>query len=463
MPIGCIFLKMENNRFVSTQKPEFFIPALKPATYPTSFFPFVEPMSDYIHVEVFSAQSSKKSGMACGDMLATIRTNTGTTVICADGIGSGIRAHIAAQMCVSRITESLNKDMSFRKVFASVATTMQNSRDPKKPFAAFSVARIRSDGNATIYSYDAPLPILVSRQGGTILANRPFPLPGGMAMESNCQLQTDEGILLMSDGITQSGLGYGANTEWTSEGVVQYLNDRIASRVKFSMIPEMIHKEATGRWKGEGVQDRSVVAAGRRNAASFSPYTATVSHRVTTPYVHKVVGDDCTVVLALCRTGQTVNILTGPPEDREKDSEVVRNFTQLPGLKIVCGGTTAKIVAKFLNVPLEMEPEPMSVIAPPRYAIKGINLVTEGAVTLNQVYNILDEDISRLNEDSGVTELRLLLGVADKLNILVGRADNSANEDITFRQRGVLSRKVLIPLLAEKLRQEGKLVNVEFV
>lgn len=105
----------------------------------------------------------------------------------------------------------------------------------------------------------------------------------------------------------------------------------------------------------------------------------------------------------------------------------------------------------------------MSVIAPPRYAIKGINLVTEGAVTLNQVYNILDEDAGKLNEDSGVTELRLLLGVADKLNIIVGKADNSANEDISFRQRGVLSRKVLIPLLAEKLRQEGKLVNVEFV
>jgi hypothetical protein len=142
---------------------------------------------------------------------------------------------------------------------------------------------------------------------------------------------------------------------------------------------------------------------------------------------------------------------------------VIKRFVQLPGLKIVCGGTTAKLVAKYLNVPLEMEPEPMSVIAPPRYAIKGINLVTEGAVTLNQVYNILDEDIARLNEDSGVTELRLLLGVADKLNIIVGCAANTANADISFRQRGVLSRKVLVPLLAEKLRQEGKLVNVEFV
>ena len=387
--------------------------------------------------------------MPCGDMLATLRTNTGTTIICADGIGSGLRAHIAAQMCVSRLTESLQQELSLRTVFQSVATTMQGSRDPQKPFAAFSIARIRSDGYATIFSYDAPPPIMVSRQSATVLASRPFPLPGGLALESNCQLDMGEGILLMSDGITQAGLGYGANTEWTSEGVVRFINGKISSRLKLSLAPEMLHKEAVARWKGET----------QESARSFSPYSPDARHQATIRHA----GDDCSVVLGLCRTGQTVNILTGPPQDRDDDLPTVKRFLQLPGLKIVCGGTTAKLVAKYLNVPLEMESEPMSVIAPPRYGIKGINLVTEGAVTLNQVYNILDEDVANLHEDSGVTELRLLLGVADKLNIIVGKADNTANADISFRQRGVLSRKVLIPLLAEKLRQEGKLVNVTLV
>ena len=420
-------------------------------------------MSDYTHVDVFSVQTPKKSDMPCGDMVAIDRTNTGTTVICADGIGSGIRARIAAQMCVARLCELLKKDISLRKVFSSVATTMQDSRDPKKPFAAFSIARIRSDGNATVFSYDAPLPILVSRQGGTALANRPFPLPGGLATESNCQLESDEGILLMSDGITQAGIGYGPNSEWTTEGVVRFINERIASRVKFSLMPEMIHQEALLRWQGRHEMSSTAVPARKDSSRAFAPYAPDKGHQTTAPRVHKVVGDDCSVVLALCRIGQTVNILTGPPADREKDTAIVKRFLQTSGLKIVCGGTTSKLVAKHLNVPLAMETEPMSAIAPPRYGIKGINLVTEGAVTLNQVYNILDEDTAKLNEDSGVTELRLLLGVADRLNILVGTAGNDANEDISFRQRGVLSRKVLIPLLADKLRREGKLVNVEFV
>ena len=416
-------------------------------------------MSDYTHVDVHSVQSSKKPGMPCGDMLATLRTNTGTTIICADGIGSGIRARIAAQMCVSRLTESLQQELSLRTVFQSVATTMQACRDPQKPFAAFSIARIRSDGYATVFSYDAPLPILVSRQGATVLANRPFSLPGGLAMESHCQLEMGEGILLMSDGITQAGLGYSAVSEWTSEGVVRFINSKISARKKFSLAPDIIHKEALARWKGEVQESPRPTASGR----AFSPYSPDARHQATIRQPAKVTGDDCSVILGLCRTGQTVNLLTGPPLDRDNDMPTVKRFLQLPGLKIVCGGTTAKLVAKYLNVPLEMESEPMSTIAPPRYGIRGINLVTEGAVTLNQVYNILDEDVANLHEDSGVTELRMLLGVADKLNMIVGMADNTANVDISFRQQGVLSRKVLIPLLAEKLRLGGKLVNVDLV
>lgn len=418
-------------------------------------------MSDYIHVEVETVQSSKKAGMPCGDVVAGRRSNFGTLLVCADGIGSGIRAHIAAQMCVARVFESMEQGLTLRKTFASVAGTMQKSRDPKKPFAAFNIARIRPDGNATVLSYDAPLPILLARHGATLLPNRPFSLAGGLAVESSCQLTTNEGILLMSDGITQAGIGYGPKSEWTIDGVLRYVNECIANRIKFSLIPERVHAEALFRWKGLHEQDSAAVSS--KPVRKFSPYAPDKVHQATLPRAHTVVGDDCSVVLAHCRVGQTVNIFTGPPVDRDNDMRIVKEFLQTPGLKIVCGGTTAKLVSRYLNVSLEMEPEPVSAIAPPRYAIKGINLVTEGAVTLNQVYNILDEDVSKLHEDSGVTELRLLLNVADRINLIVGCATNDANEDISFRQRGVLSRNVLVPLLVDKLEKAGKLVNVRYV
>ncbi|MCL2346740.1 MAG: serine/threonine-protein phosphatase [Planctomycetaceae bacterium] len=415
--------------------------------------------SDYIHVDVETVQSPKKTGMPCGDVISCRRTGTGTSVICADGLGSGIRAHIGAQMCVARLFESISQGFSLRKAFSNVAGTMQQSREPDKPFAAFSVVRIRPDGNATVLSYDAPPPILVGRHGASILANRPFSLSGGLAFESHCQLDTGEGILLMSDGITQAGIGYGPNSEWGTDGVIRSVNECLARNLSIEMIPHQIHQESLQRWKGNFGNEQPT-----RRTARFSQYGKALENN-NTPMVssRSDYGDDCSVTLAYCRNGQTLNILTGPPVDCETDHDVVKQFLEMPGIHVVCGGTTANIVAGYLNEPLQVEQEPTSTIAPPRYAISGIDLVTEGAITLNQVYNIMDEDIAKLSEDSGVTELRLLLGVADRINFIVGGAKNTANDDISFLQHGVLSRKILVPHLAERLERDKKLVTVKYV
>jgi hypothetical protein len=112
---------------------------------------------------------------------------------------------------------------------------------------------------------------------------------------------------------------------------------------------------------------------------------------------------------------------------------------------------------------VSVERDPKSTIAPPRYEIDGVDLVTEGAVTLNQAYNIIDEDLALITEDSGVTELCALLQVADCVHIWIGGAKNVASGDISFRQCGILTRDRIMPLLAEKLRNAGKLVVVEHV
>ncbi len=110
-----------------------------------------------------------------------------------------------------------------------------------------------------------------------------------------------------------------------------------------------------------------------------------------------------------------------------------------------------------------MEENPQSLLAPPRYQIEGIGLVTEGAVTLNQLYNVLDEDPSAFEEVSGVTELHALVHAADRINIWIGGAENPATTDISFRQQGILSRHKILPLLAKKLQEMGKLVVVKEV
>lgn len=382
-------------------------------------------VAGYVHIEVETAQASKRPDWPCGDVVDCDRNVAATTIVCADGIGSGIRARIAAELCASRTLQLLRLGSSLRKAFSSVVHTMERNRDPTGAFAAFSVARILNDGMVTILAYDAPPPLLVSRRHAVAIPSRSVELGGTLVAESECYIEPGDELLLMSDGITQAGLGHGMPYGWQTDGVLRFANNCLTEGCAPKELAGLVHCEARRLWV-EG-------------------------------------GDDCTVVTALCRRGQIVNILTGPPSAPATDAAIVRRFVQSDGLKIVCGGTTAEIVAKALGERVAVEKDPPSMVAPPRYEIPGVDLVTEGAVTLNQVYNLLDEDLAEFTEDSGVTELCALLQIADRVNFWMGGAKNRASGNISFRQCGILTRDHIVPLIADKLRTLGKLVVVEHV
>ncbi|MBN1347628.1 MAG: SpoIIE family protein phosphatase [Phycisphaerae bacterium] len=379
----------------------------------------------YTHVEIARSQSPKKSGAPCGDVLAHERTAFATTVVCCDGIGSGIKANIAATMCVSRLMELLRGGFSLRQAFNKVVRTMRKWRSPEMPYAVLSVARIRNDGEATILSYDIPPPLLVGRRHATLLPHRTETLATALVAESNCHIEPGEGILLVSDGITQAGLGAGLSEGWTIEGVRRYVDDCLADGVELKRIPRFVHDQARQLWKTGG--------------------------------------DDCTAVLAACRPGVTLNVLTGPPSSPARDGAVVEEFMRAEGWKVVCGASTAKIVAKHTHCELAVEQNAESMLAPPRYLLPGIDLVTEGAVTLNQVVNLLGEDPKRFEDANVVTELCELLQTADRVNFTVGVAANPASTHITFQQQGILTRAKVIPHIVDKLREQGKLVVVNYV
>ena len=382
-------------------------------------------MQRYFHVEVETAQSAKYPDSACGDVVRCERTTKGTTLLCADGIGSGMPARIAAEMLAGRVFESLRQGFSLRDAFRAAASTCRKWREPGKPFVAFGLARVRTDALATILTYDAPPPLYVTRRNATVLEGRPFPLEGGLATESSCCLESGEGLILFSDGITQAGLGGEMPRGWTADGVARYATALLTEGTSLTSLPQLIQRRA-----------QNMVQAG---------------------------GDDCTAVLALCRKGRIINLLSGPPARREEDCRVVNEFLDSEGIKIVCGGATAEIVAREMREEVDIERRPASMVAPPRYKINGIDLVTEGAVTLNQVCNLWDEDLDRLEPDSGVTDLSLLLHAADRVNVYLGGAINESHEHVTFRQRGILTREQILPILAERMRRDGKLVVVRRV
>lgn len=377
-------------------------------------------------VDVHYKQTAKRPGEPCGDVVLFKRDAYHTTILLVDGIGSGIRAHIAATMNASRIMQMLADGYSLRDVFSHMVKTMNEWRDFNEPFSAFTLARILHDGNATMLSYESPVPLLIGTHESQVLPVTTVTIGEALITEIDYHLKHGEGIFIVSDGVTQAGLGKGLREGWTIDGVNGYVNKLLARSVPSNEIPDMVLQKV---FELDGFEYK----------------------------------DDCTVISAPFRPGDVITIFTGPPELPEQDDAAVEAFLGSEGTKIVCGSTTASIVARYLHQEIQVEHSSRNTGTPPRYFIDGVDLVTEGAITLNQVYNVLDEDLYRTTERSGVFDLWQELTEADRIHFIVGRKINTANDDIIWRKQGILPRNKIVASLARKLEQMGKLVTISYV
>ncbi len=373
----------------------------------------------YLHVEVETFQSSKHRGDPCGDNVAWHRDENALVVVLSDGLGHGTKANLASNMCCSRVLEMMRQGFTLREAFASVVHTMNDAWGSENPFAVFTVVQILNNGQTTILSYEMPEPVIVSRGRASVMKRRSFTVGKAVIGEVNYFIEPDESIFLMSDGVTQSGMGTTYVMGWRADGVAVYLSDLVSRGTRPRYMPRKIHDRAVRNW-------------GEKR------------------------GDDVTVLMLHCRKGEVLNIMTGAPEDKGDDQRMALQFISEEGRHVVCGGTTTRIVARETGRKMKIVENDPSSITPPRYSVDGVELATEGAVTMNQVYNIMDED--DYPEISQVARLCEMLKNSDRINIYLGKARNLGSGDLMFRQQGILPRTTIVPLLCEKLKKRGKLV-----
>ncbi|MBX3043356.1 MAG: SpoIIE family protein phosphatase [Candidatus Kapabacteria bacterium] len=378
---------------------------------------------DYYYVEITKNQMPKYTGLPCGDVIEVIRNENETLLIIADGKGSGIKANIAANTCVSRIAGLLSRGFSLRNCCEKVAATMENAIKEDLPYSVFLIARFKSDGYVNILSYEMPPSIIISNRQANILTQRKIISEISIISESSCYLKPHEGIILYSDGVTQAGLGVNFDYGWGVDNICKFINSNL-------------HKKATIKQLPKIITDKSFELSDLKRS------------------------DDVTTISASLRLGVIVNLLTGPPEDKSLTKEKLMTFLNSRGIKLICGATSARLVADILKKPVKIENSSYDGITPPASTIDGINLVTEGLVTLNQLFNIMDEDREDMDDANPVTQLYDYLMIADRVNIFMGSAINPANNDISYKQRGLIPRAKIISLISQKLTEIGKLVVI---
>lgn len=375
---------------------------------------------NYKHTLLVTAQACKRRMTVCGDLIAEERAPGHATFVVLDGIGSGLKAHVAAQLFASRLLSLLRLDFSTREACSRIMATMHAARTEDVLFAAFTLVKVSNSGAAVIMSYEMPPPLLFESGSASIARQRFYTLSNEVAGEAVFTLTPGNGFMVLSDGITQAGMGGSMGGGWGIEGARDFVNQALSAGHTPEELPALLLEEAKKLGGG--------------------------AYR-----------DDATAAFFTCRPGRTVHIFTGPPASPSRDQGAVEAFLKEDGMKVICGSTTADICARHSGRRLTSSPAE-NPFEPPERFMEGIDMVTEGALTLTQLYNLMTENENGLDRASTVTRLLQLLRSADRIYFHIGGAKNPGHGGQIFRQLGVLPRQAIIPLIAARLRGEGKLV-----
>ncbi len=374
-----------------------------------------------LHYDSLMRQFNKAGKDLCGDHCLTFSFKDSYYFAIFDGVGSGVYANLAAIGNAGRWGRMIREGISISEACETLARDMEKAKGQSAPFTAFSALMLTRYGNALVYSYESPRPILLRDYVSQVLEPRFYPIGQGFLGETRLDLEEDDSLFLFSDGISQAGLGGLYPLGWGEEGAASYI--QVCSREK----------------KGSQILDclvqRCLLLSGGSHA------------------------DDTSVLMIKAVRAKHLSLFSGPPASRGQDQAFARAFEGAQGVRVVCGSSTAEVLARERGVRLSFLSEGQGLHSPPQYRMKGADLVTEGALALNQAANLLEEEGNGFDGQTPAEKLARLLMKADVIDIYEGMAKNEAHRALFFRQLGIRPRKDALRSLMNSLEAMGKRIH----
>ena len=382
-----------------------------------------------IPIDFGKVSLNKKKEKICGDYYTIITEPESAVLVLSDGLGSGVKANILATLTAKMLSIMIAGKVAIRTAVKAVADTLPVCRVRNLAYATFTVM-VAQENEICLLQYDNPDAILL-RNGKSIDYRRDIQMFEEKEIhQSYFQFQEGDMLILMSDGVTNAGMGKTTYGGWGREEVVKFCEQR---------------------WRKEISAQEMASAIG--NAGLDLNLEET--------------DDDLTVLVMKGMKKKMVNIMVGPPADREDDRSYFETFFQKEGMHVVCGGTTAKLVADYLHTKVINISDSGSEDVPAMSEIKGIDLVTEGLLTLQKLmeyYEDFSEDRLYFNrlikKKDGAAELfRILFTESTEINFFFG---NALNENYTALHIDREKKKELALELIDNLEAEGKKVKICF-
>lgn len=388
-----------------------------------------------VSIDVAWKSLNKHQEELCGDKVEVLKTDDSDIVILADGMGSGVKANILATLTSKILGTMLHEGAALESCVETVARTLPICKVRKVAYATFSILQIFHSGEAYLVEFDNPSCVFI-RDGKLI--NYPYEtreIEGKKIHEYRFTVKKNDCFVLMSDGVIYAGAGAILDLEgWTWDAMAEYTLKCTKQTLSASRLAVMLSQACSELYEEKP-------------------------------------GDDTTVAVARVIERRIVNIFTGPPAKKEDDERLMHDFMHTEGKKVVAGGTSANIAARVLRKEIVTKADTSSPDVPPMASIDGIDLVTEGVITLGKSLKLLKkyvrdefdtEFFDELDADNGASRLaKLLIEECTELNLFVGTAVNAAHKE-TALNFDLSMRQNLIEQLMRTAEEMGKTVKVMY-
>ena len=369
----------------------------------------------------------------CGDHVDVVEQGEGSSVIVlADGLGSGVKASILSTLTSKIISTMMAEGLALEECVSTIAATLPICSVRGVAYSTFTIIHLIDNETAELIQYDNPQIIFFRDNKNYDYPMSEMNIDGKRVYKSVISLQENDTFVAMSDGCPHAGIGTAYNFGWKREDIISFLEP-----------------------------------------LTFGGFTAKTLATILVDECFRLYGeqpgDDATACVVRVRRRAPVNILFGPPSNRDDANRMMALFFSKEGKHIVCGGTTSTIAAKFLGKTVKPSLNYENSDVPPTAEIEGVDLVTEGVITINRVLEYA-RDYLKNNEsyeqwgykrDGASLICRLLFEEATDINFYVGRAINPAhqNPDLPINFNIKMN---LVEDLSKCLKEMGKRIKVSY-
>ena len=366
----------------------------------------------------------------CGDNVACTVNGDYTTLVLADGLGSGVKANILSTLTSKILCTMAANEIDIYECVETIIQTLPVCAERGVAYSTFSIIHVNKEGKGELFEFDNPEAIYYHNGKCQNFEREELDVCGKRVYRSELNLEENDIILVMSDGTIHAGIGMILNFGWERPQIMEHLDNNIK--------PEMSARAVA-----------CMLAAACNDLYADKP------------------GDDTTVAAVRIRQRLDVNIMVGPPVDKEKDDYYIKNFLEGHSKKIVCGGTSSTIVARYLKTELKTSFDFPDIDVPPIGFIKGIDLTTEGVLTLRKLLQLSEKYVSiddltpkTFTKQDGASLLAdFLFEKATHITFFVGQSVNVAHQGLPIDTTMKLK---LVEKITENLRKMGKIVELNY-